>query len=99
MRDVIAAVENGLRAQADGKVHQPTRIVVRTAEGMFGAMPCAIEGTGTGAKLVTFFPSNAKRGLHTHNAIVSLFDVMTGVPIALLDGRLITEMRTAATSA
>jgi alanine dehydrogenase len=62
-------------------------------------MPCAIEGVGTGAKLVTFYPDNAPRGLHTHHAVIALFDPQTGVPTAFLDGRLITEMRTAATSA
>ena len=104
MRDVIGAVDRALRAQAAGKVHQPVRQAVRTATGFFGSMPCAIEGagiesTGTGAKLVTFYPNNAERGLHTHHAVIALFEPATGVPIAMLDGRLITEMRTAATSA
>ena len=99
MSDVIEAVERGLRAQAQDKIVQPVRSVVRTTVGMFGSMPCSIDGTGLGAKLVTFFPDNAKLGLHTHNAIIELFDPQTGVPSALLDGRLVTEMRTAATSA
>lgn len=99
MSDVIDAVERALRAQAEDKIVQPVRSAVRTSTGMFGSMPCSIDGTGLGAKLVTFFPDNAKRGMHTHNAIIELFDPQTGVPSALLDGRLVTEMRTAATSA
>ena len=99
MPDVIEAVDRGLRAQAQDKVVQPVRVVVRSSAGMFGSMPCSIEGIGLGAKLVSFFPDNAKHGLHTHNAIIALLDPMTGAPSALLDGRLITEMRTAATSA
>lgn len=99
MRDVIGAVETALRAQAEDKVRQPVRVAVRTPAGMFGSMPCAIEGTGIGAKLVTFYPGNSARGLHTHHAAIVLFDPDTGVPAALIDGRLITEMRTAATSA
>jgi ornithine cyclodeaminase/alanine dehydrogenase-like protein (mu-crystallin family) len=90
MRDVIVAVETALRAQAAGRVHQPTRVAVRTPSGMFGSMPCAIEG---------IFPSNSKHALHTHHAVIALFDPETGVPQALIDGRLITELRTAATSA
>src|SRR6185503_4872730 len=35
----------------------------------------------------------------THHAIIALFRPETGEPIALMDGRLITEMRTAAASA
>ena len=38
-------------------------------------------------------------GLHTHLATVHLFRATTGEPLATLDGRLITEMRTAAVSA
>ena len=99
MSDVIAAVEDALRAQAEDQVVQPVRSVVRNPSGWFGSMPCAIDAAGLGAKLVTFFPDNAKAGLHTHNAVIAIFEPKTGMPAALLDGRLITEMRTAATSA
>ena len=99
MGDVIAAMDGALRAQADGTFDQPVRTVVRVPAGMFGAMPGAVGGVGLGAKLVTFFPDNARHGLHTHNALIAMFDPHTGVPIALLDGRLITETRTAAVSA
>ena len=37
--------------------------------------------------------------MHTHMAIVELMDRSTGEPLAVMDGRLITEMRTAAVSA
>jgi len=99
MRDAIAAVDTTLRAQSAATVHQPPRVAIRTSAGMFGSMPCAIEGTGLGAKLVTFFPGNARHALHTHHAAIVLFDPENGQPLALVDGRLITEMRTAATSA
>jgi ornithine cyclodeaminase/alanine dehydrogenase-like protein (mu-crystallin family) len=50
-----------------------------------------------GAKLVTFYPQNV--GIHTHHAVIVLFKAETGEPLAMMDGRLITEMRTAAASA
>jgi thiomorpholine-carboxylate dehydrogenase len=50
-------------------------------------------------KLVTFYPGNADRGKHTHQAVIQLFRADTGEPLAIMDGRLITEMRTAAVSA
>lgn len=50
-----------------------------------------------GAKLVAFYPQNV--GIHTHHAVIVLFRPETGEPLALMDGRLITEMRTAAASA
>lgn len=76
---------------------QPVRVVVPVADhqGFFGVMP-AYAGS-LGAKLVTFYPGN--KDLHTHHALIALFRPETGEPLAIMDGRLITEMRTAAASA
>jgi len=52
-----------------------------------------------GAKLVTVFGGNALKGLHSHLASILLMDPETGALQALLDGRYITEARTAAVSA
>jgi alanine dehydrogenase len=52
-----------------------------------------------GAKLVTVFGGNHDRGLPSHLATIVLMDPNTGALIALLDGRFITEARTAAVSA
>jgi ornithine cyclodeaminase/alanine dehydrogenase-like protein (mu-crystallin family) len=57
------------------------------------------EGAALGAKLVTVVGSNAARGLHSHLATIVLLDPQTGALLALLDGRYITEARTAAVSA
>jgi thiomorpholine-carboxylate dehydrogenase len=88
------------RALADlsaGRVVQPVRTVLPVAahRGFFGVMP-AYAGA-LGAKLVTFYPHN--EGIPTHHAVILLFKPETGEPIAIMDGRLITEMRTAAVSA
>ena len=61
-------------------------------------MPALTPG-GLGLKAVTFYPSNAERGIPTHMATIFLVDPQTGMPLAVMDGRLITEMRTAAVSA
>ena len=100
MDALIAAVEQALIDFSAGRVAQPARqmLTVEPQGGYFGAMPAA--GTiGMGAKLVTFYPGNAALGLPTHLALVLLFNPGTGEPLALLDGRLITEMRTSAASA
>ncbi|MGA8301801.1 MAG: ornithine cyclodeaminase family protein, partial [Terriglobales bacterium] len=52
-----------------------------------------------GAKLVAVCAGNAARGLHTHQALIVMLNPETGVPEAVLDGRYITEARTAAVSA
>jgi len=97
MEELISAMSRALADLSGGKVIQPVRTVLSIAEhqGFFGLMP-AYNGS-LGAKLVTFYPNN--QGIHTHHAVILLFRAETGEPIAMIDGRLITEMRTAAVSA
>jgi ornithine cyclodeaminase/alanine dehydrogenase-like protein (mu-crystallin family) len=97
MEDLLPAMERALADLSTGKAVQPVRLVVPVAEhgGFFAAMP-AYDGA-LGAKLVTFYPGN--RGIPTHHAQILLFKPETGEPLAVIDGRLITEMRTAAASA
>jgi ornithine cyclodeaminase len=52
-----------------------------------------------GAKLVTVFHENHARGLPSHLATIILLDPETGALAAVMDGRYITEARTAAVSA
>jgi ornithine cyclodeaminase/alanine dehydrogenase-like protein (mu-crystallin family) len=52
-----------------------------------------------GAKLVTVFNGNHARGLDSHLASIVLMDPASGALLALMDGRYITEARTAAVSA
>jgi ornithine cyclodeaminase/alanine dehydrogenase-like protein (mu-crystallin family) len=66
--------------------------------GWFAVMP-VVAGDVMGVKTVTFYAGNDELGLHTHMAIVELLNRATGEPLAVMDGRLITEMRTAAVSA
>jgi len=56
-------------------------------------------GSSLGAKIVTVFGGNHARGLDSHLASIVLMDPETGALLALLDGRYITEARTAAVSA
>jgi alanine dehydrogenase len=97
MEELIPAMANALRDLSSGKVNQPVRLVLPVAEhnGFFAVMPAY--GGALGAKLVTFYPNN--KGIHTHHAMIFLFRPETGEPLVTMDGRLITEMRTAAVSA
>ena len=97
MEDLIPAMAGALADLSSGKVVQPMRVMVPVAEhqGFLGIMPAY--GGALGAKLVTFYPNN--QGVHTHHAMIVLFRPETGEPLATMDGRLITEMRTAAVSA
>jgi ornithine cyclodeaminase/alanine dehydrogenase-like protein (mu-crystallin family) len=100
MADLIPAMEKALIDFSDGKVTQPVRSVINVDPpgGFLGLMP-ALTPEGLGLKAVTFYPSNAEHGIPTHMAIIFLVDPRTGRPLAIMDGRLITEMRTAAVSA
>jgi ornithine cyclodeaminase/alanine dehydrogenase-like protein (mu-crystallin family) len=49
-----------------------------------------------GVKLVSVFPANADRGLAVTNALIVLADPQTGLPIAVMDGGLVTALRTGA---
>jgi alanine dehydrogenase len=101
MDDLIAAMETALIAFSAGSVAQPVRTVVDAGgRGFFGVMPAYVPAPGVlGAKLVTVFHENAAAGLPTHLATILLLDHATGELVAMLDGRYITEARTAAVSA
>ena len=100
MAELISAMEKALIDFSAGRVNQPVRSVLSVDPhgGFLGLMP-AFTPDGLGLKAVTFYPPNAQRGIPTHMATIFLVDPETGTPLAIMDGRLITEMRTAAVSA
>lgn len=100
MQDLIPAMRQAMIDFSQGRIAQPTRRIfaVQPHGGYFGSMPAA-GANGLGAKLVAFYPGNAAKGLHTHMAVIVLFRPETGEPLVMMDGRLITEMRTAAVTA
>jgi len=98
--ELIAAMERALIEFSAGSVIHPVRTILTVEERRryLGIMP-AVAGDVMGAKFVTFYPVNAERDLPTHQATIVLYDTDSGRPLAAMDGRLITEMRTAAVSA
>ena len=98
MEEVIPAMERALADFSSGTVVQPVRTMIPVAEhqGFLGLMP-AYTGSALGAKLVAFYPRNTS--VPTHHATILLFEPETGEPLVTMDGRLITEVRTAAVSA
>ena len=99
-KELIPLIRRALMDYSAGSVQQPLRAVLPITKhnGWFALMPAAY-GDVMGAKMVTFYPGNAASGKHTHQAVIQLFRADNGEPLAVLDGRLITEMRTAAVSA
>ncbi len=100
MEGLIPVMEQALIDFSLARVIQPVRTVIpiKQHSAFLGIMP-VVYGDVMGAKLVTAYPNNAAAGLPTHLGLIALFRTNTGEPLAILDGRLITEMRTAAVSA
>lgn len=102
MEDLIAAMRTALEQFSTERVEQPLRSVIEVGlqKAAFAVMPAFVTAPpALGAKLVTVFPSNSGAGLPTHLATILLLDPMTGELVAIMDGRYITEARTAAVSA
>ena len=102
LTDLIASMETALARFSAGDVLQPVRTVlsVGPTKAYYGLMPAYVaDPPQLGAKIVTVFAENHRRGLPSHLATIFLLDPDTGALIALMDGRYITEARTAAVSA
>jgi alanine dehydrogenase len=102
MDDLVTAMEGALIRFSSGEVLQPVRSVLTVGpqQAYFGLMPAYVAEPGQlGAKIVTVFGDNVAKGLPSHLATILLLDADTGALVALMDGRYITEARTAAVSA
>ena len=100
MSELIPIMRQTMIEFSNGGITQPPRRMLQVSPhgGFFGSMPAA-SADSLGAKLVAFYPGNADKNLHTHLATIVLFRPETGEPIAIMDGRLVTEMRTSAVTA
>lgn|SRR5262245_17518806 len=112
MSDVIRAVEDGFLAVSKGEatMFERLRIEAPWAGGVMLEMPGSLPpgarsspgkplAGALGTKLVTVFPNNSKLGVATVQAFYILLSATTGAPLAIMEGRFITAVRTAATSA
>ena len=95
------AMAEALTAFSTGAVEQPLRTVLPIGPQAFMAvMPALIPGArALGTKLVTLVAGNVARGIPTHLATIVMTNAETGELEAIMDGRYITEARTAAVSA
>ena len=98
LMDTLAeALRAGATRSPDRHVHD-----IAQADGSTGAlllMPSWVDGEAVGVKVVTYFPVNATTEHPTVNAAYLLFDGITGLPTAAIDGDALTVRRTAAVSA
>ncbi len=95
---LMDALEHAMSDFSAGNVAQPVRqlIPVPGHDAIIAAMPAV--GEAMAVKVVTLDHENAGTEVPTHQAVILVFNKDNGSPLAVLDGRLITEMRTAAGS-
>jgi ornithine cyclodeaminase/alanine dehydrogenase-like protein (mu-crystallin family) len=96
---LMDALEHAMSDFSAGNVAQPVRQMVPVPghDAIIAAMPAV--GEAMAVKVVTLYHENAGTEIPTHQAVILVFNKDNGSPLAVLDGRLITEMRTAAGSA
>lgn len=96
---VIDAVEAAYRDVAAGRDRSPLRSHLDLGDGSLLLMPGVRDGgAGATVKIVTVMPGNAARRLPTIHALVIWIDADTGRPLAIVDGAIVTAMRTGAAS-
>lgn len=61
----------------------PVRIAARSPNGLLGVMPGYVPGLGLAAKLVSVYPHNPQVGQPAHQALIAVFDEVTGAPCAV----------------
>ena len=97
--EAIERVREAFVAHHRGEWVMPAKVYLDSPpHGDFRAMPARGGGLAL-LKWVTSFPGNPGRGLPTVTGVVCLSDAETGEPLALLDARSVTALRTGAVAA
>ncbi len=99
--EIVAAIENAIRGREDGTVWSTPKSAFSPPDGryMMSTFAAMSEPSLVVTKSVVLNPRNPERGLPQINALISVLDGETGLPLAILDGNWITAMRTAGVSA
>ncbi len=101
--EILGAIEAQLIAQGRGQtVVEPRMHLVPDKEvhGHFNVLRGVVKPLGyAGVKIVGDYVDNYKHGLPSEMALLNLFDPLTGMPKAVIDATLITDMRTGAVTA
>ena len=101
--EILDAVEEGLRAQGEGRTVVEPRVHLTpdaAFNGHFNVLRGYVAPLGlAGVKIVGDYVDNYRSGLPSEMALLNLFDPRTGMPVAVVDATALTEMRTGALTA
>jgi ornithine cyclodeaminase len=95
--DFVNSAESAMVLYERGAFYMPDRAHVDFKGNTLLLMPCFTEES-LSTKLVTLFPENAQNDLPILYGIVVLNDGRTGEPLAILNGSVLTAVRTGAVS-
>lgn len=93
--DLMDAVEEAFRIMSQGDHFMPERFVAQADANKMLYMPCFADGK-IGTKILSAFPENPSKGKPFLDGIMYLNDGVTGEPLAILNGRVLTGLRTGA---
>ncbi len=96
---LVEAIAEAFKKFSEGATVTPSRTVMWVEGNWWGVMQSYVPGYGVGVKVVNVVPANVGRGLPTIQALVTLYDPITGSPLAVMEGSVLTALRTAAASA
>lgn len=102
LQEVMDAIEAGLKAHGEKKVIMPSKdhLVLAYPEKLFNVLKGYVGPSDVvGVKVIGDFQKNYQFGLPSELALITLYRPETGAPFAILDGTLITWMRTGAVTA
>jgi ornithine cyclodeaminase/alanine dehydrogenase-like protein (mu-crystallin family) len=100
MEETIRAVEDALREHGLGEFENPPKPGVHPKNAFIHAMPGYLpRKKAAGLKWISSFSSNTALGIPPVMGLFILNDVRTGQPLAVMDCRWLTAMRTGAASA
>ena len=101
--EIVAAVEDAVRAHGDGRVVVEPRVHLvpdNDGAGHFNVLRGHLGTPGvSGVKVVGDFVANHAAGLPSELGLLTLYDPETGVPLAIMDATMITACRTGAMTA
>jgi ornithine cyclodeaminase len=101
--EILAAIETSLGAQGKGETVIEPRVHLEpdpSFHGHFNVLRGYVAPLNlAGVKIVGDFVDNYKLGYPSEFGVLNLFDPRTGVPKAILDATVITDMRTGAVTA
>ena len=98
--EVVASIRDLLKARERGEAWSAPKSAIQVPDGRYvmSTMALAQDPPYIAVKSLALNPDNPRHGLELMNALVTLLDARTGIPVAVLDGNWITAIRTAGLS-